>query len=170
MKPAPPVTRIFIPYTLYLVPEVLDGVAESLLEPDLRLPAEEGPRARDVGLALLRVVDRQRPEHDLAPRVRERLDALGKLEDRHLRRVATVDRAAVVRPEQPHDALDQVGDEAEDARLRAVAVDGDGLAAQRLGDEVRPHAPVAQPHARSVRVEDAHDARRDAVRAVIGHG
>ena len=54
-------------------------------------------RARaDVGLADLGVVDRKRAEHDLAPGAGEAEDALGQLEQRHLVRVADVDR--VVRP------------------------------------------------------------------------
>ena len=60
-------------------------------------------------------------------------------------------------------------DVAEAARLRAVAVDRERLAAQRLHDEVRDDAAVARPHARAVGVEDADDARVDAVVAVVRH-
>src|SRR3954452_19374470 len=44
---------------------VLDRLAEAVAQPALRLPAEQVPRARDVRLAHLRVVDRQRLEDDL---------------------------------------------------------------------------------------------------------
>ena len=59
---------------------------------------------------------------------------------------------------------------AEAARLLAVAVDGQRLAAQGLADEVGHDAAVVQAHARAIGVEDAHDARLHAVRAVVGHG
>jgi hypothetical protein len=58
---------------------------------------------------------------------------------------------------------DLVVDVAEAAGLAAVAVDRQRLAAQRLHDEVRHHAPVVDLHARPVGVEDAHDAHVDAV-------
>ena len=89
---------------------------------------------------------------------------------RDLVRVAEVDRLVEVGEQQPVDALDQVGDVAEAARLRAVAVDGERLAAQRLAHEVRQHPAVVEPHALAVGVEDADDVRVDAVDAVVGHG
>ena len=68
---------------------------------------------------------------------------------------------------QPHEALDQVVDVAERARLRAVAVDRDRLAVQRLDDEVRHHAAVVGVHARAVGVEDARDLDVELVLAVV---
>ena len=61
-------------------------------------------------------------------------------------------------------------DVAKAARLRAVAVDGQRLAAQGLAHEVRHHPAIVEPHARAVGVEDADDVRVDAVVAVVGHG
>ena len=52
----------------------------------------------------------------------------------------------------------------------AVAVDGEGLAAERLADERGNGAAVGEPHPRSVRVEDTHDARVEPVVPVIRHG
>jgi hypothetical protein len=68
---------------------------------------------------------------------------------------------------QAHEALDQIVDVAERARLRAVAVDRDVLPAQGLDDEVRDDAPVVRVHARAVGVEDADDADIDLVLAVV---
>ena len=57
---------------------------------------------------------------------------------------------------------------AEAARLQAVAVDGEGLAAQRLHHEVGDDAAVVGLEARAVGVEDAHHVGVDAVVAVVG--
>ena len=42
--------------------------------------------------------------------------------------------------------------------------------AERLGDEIRDDATVAQPHARAVGIEDADDAGVHAMGSVVGHG
>ena len=70
--------------------------------------------------------------------------SFGELQHGHLARVADVHRRRLVAPEEAEDALDQVGDVAEAARLRAVAVDRERLAAQRLRDEVRDDAAVVR--------------------------
>ena len=72
--------------------------------------------------------------------------------------------------EQSHDALDEIVHVAERPGLRAVAVHGEGLAAERLHDEVRHHATIMRSHARSVRVEDAYDASIEIMVAMIRHG
>ncbi len=59
---------------------------------------------------------------------------------------------------------------AEAPRLHAVAVDGDRLVHEGLGDEVRERAPVVEPHALPERVEDPNDPRLELVDAVVGHG
>ena len=51
-------------------PEVVDRPDEPFLERDLRFPLQQGASARDVRLADLRVVDRQRAVDDGALRVR----------------------------------------------------------------------------------------------------
>jgi hypothetical protein len=66
-------------------------------------------------------------------------------------------------------ALDQVGDVAEAARLAAAAVHGDRLVGDRLAQERRHGAAVEGAHARAVRVEDAHDRGVDALLAVVRH-
>ena len=75
----------------------------------------------------------------------------------------------LVRIQQAHDAIHQVVHVAEGARLLAVAVDGERLSEQGLLEEVGQGAAVLQVHARAVGVEDAHDARIHAVKAVVGH-
>ena len=62
-------------------------------------------------------------------RADQRDDRSRDLLDRHLVRIADVHRLVGVRLHQPQDAVDQVGDVAEAARLRAVAEHGDVLAA-----------------------------------------
>src|SRR5438128_10806997 len=53
--------------------------SEPLLQLDLQLPAEHLPRARDVGLPNLRIVDRKRLVHDLARRAGHPEHRLGQL-------------------------------------------------------------------------------------------
>src|SRR5687767_8754493 len=72
--------------------EGFDRAPEAVFELHLRLPAEHLARARDVGLAHVRVVDREGLEDDLALGARDPDDRLGELEQRHLGRVAKVDR------------------------------------------------------------------------------
>ena len=69
--------------------------------------------------------------------------------------------------EQLVDAVHLVGDVGEAARLRAVAVERDRLAAERLEDEVGDDSPVVRMHARAVGVEDAGDLDPDLVLAVV---
>src|SRR5581483_5037797 len=98
---------------------------QTLLELDLRLPAEDLLRAGDVRLAHLRVVHRQRLEDDLARRPRHLQHGLRKLEDRELARVAEVDRQVLAALREQHEPAYEVVDVAEAARLRAAAVDGE---------------------------------------------
>ncbi len=65
--------------------------------------------------------------------------------------------------EEPVDSLHLVLHEAEGARLAPVAVDGEGLAAQRLDDEVGDDAAVAGSHAGSVGVVREHAVAREEV-------
>src|SRR6266536_4016530 len=63
---------------------------ETLFELDLRLPAQDLPGPRDVGLPDLRIGHRQCLVDDLAARVDQLEQRLGELEDRELARVADV--------------------------------------------------------------------------------
>ena len=91
-----------------LSPEVLERLGQPLFEPDLRLPAEQRAGAGDVGLAHFGVVFRQRPVDDLARRSRHLDDRPRDLLDRHLVRVADVDRVVLVRVRQPEDAVHEI--------------------------------------------------------------
>src|ERR671936_1074565 len=66
--------------------------SEPLLQLDLRLPAEHLPRTGDVGLAHLRIVDRERLVHHFAGRARHPQHCLRELVERELARVADVHR------------------------------------------------------------------------------
>ena len=81
------ITRTIEPLT-----EIIDRARDSFFEFHLRFPAENLLRARDVGLAHLRVVHRQRLVFDPRFRAGDADDLLGELFDRHLARVADVDR------------------------------------------------------------------------------
>src|SRR5256884_8714251 len=133
-----------------------------------RLPAEGRGGPAGLRLADLWIVRRERPKDDLTPGAGEAEDALGELEERHLLWVAEVDRIVHGRPHEAPEAVDQVGDVLERARLRAVAEDGQWLAGERLRDERGNRAPVVDPHGRAKGVEDAGDPRVHAGGAVVG--
>jgi hypothetical protein len=61
---------------------------------------------------------------------------LGQLEQRHLARIADIDRVVHGRVHEPPDALDEIGHVGERARLGAVAVHGQRLAPQGLAMKV----------------------------------
>src|SRR5206468_4248917 len=119
--------------------------------------------------ANLRIVHRQGSFDDVALAPRQREYPLGELPHRELVRVANVGRIGAAVLEQADDALDEIVHIAEGTRLRAVTVHGERLAAQRLHDEVRYDAPIVRTHAGAIGIEDAHDARVEAVIAMIGH-
>ena len=102
---------------------------------------------------------RQVTVDDAARRARHPDDRARDLLDRHLPRVADVDRVVHVGQHQPDDAVHQIGDVAEAARLRAVAENRDVLVPQRLRHERGHGASVVEPHPRAVGVEDADDLR-----------
>src|SRR4051794_21512123 len=68
----------------------VEQAAEALLEPDLGLPPQHLARPRDIRLAHLGIVHRQRLEDDVARRARCLHDGLGELQERHLLGVADV--------------------------------------------------------------------------------
>ena len=142
---------------------------EAVVERDLRLPAEQLAGARDVGLALLRVVGRQRLVDDLAAAAPDLDHLLGQLEQGELLRVADVHRHVLAALGQQDQPADQVVDVTEAPRLRSVAEDGERLLLHRLADEGRDRATVVGAHPRAVGVEDPDDRRVHALLAVVGH-
>src|SRR4051794_1199749 len=110
---------------------------EPLPQLDLRLPAEDLASERDVRLADLRVVGRQRLVDDLRSGPGDLDHGLRELEQRELVGIADVDRLVVAGLGEPDDAVDEVGYEAERARLRAVAEHGDRPVLERLAEEGR---------------------------------
>src|SRR4051794_18860417 len=69
-------------------PERGHHAAQSLLERDPGVPPEDLLRPGDVRLSLLRIVDGQRLEEDLALRSADAKDGLRELEQRELVRIA----------------------------------------------------------------------------------
>ena len=105
----------------------------------------------------------------LSPVIGYHLKACPKSVDHYkLAGVAEVDRADEVfgHAHQAHEAFDQVVHIAKRAGLHAVAVEGDGLALQRLDDEVAHHAAVVGAQG-PLGVEDARDLDVHAVLAAV---
>src|SRR5436190_3433063 len=149
--------------------EIGDRALETRLQRGARLPIEHAFRLRDVGTALDRIVDRQCLVGDFRARSRQIDDHLRQLGDRGLDRIAEIHRPdhRVGRVHHPQEALDQIVDIAEGARLRAIALQRDRLVLERLHDEIGDDPPVIGVHARTVGVEDPHHADADLVLAVI---
>mmetsp|Transcript_4992 Transcript_4992/g.16733 ORF Transcript_4992/g.16733 Transcript_4992/m.16733 type:complete len:322 (+) Transcript_4992:2055-3020(+) len=148
--------------------EVVDGLLEALVEGHLGLPLDEVLRESDVRSPLLGVVVGQGLVDDLGLGARQLDGLLRELLDGEFARVAKVHRANVlILVHKPHNALDEVVHVAEGPRLRAVPVDGDVLAVERLHDEVGHHAAVVRVHARAVGVEDADHAHVHVVLPVV---
>src|SRR5215210_3265536 len=108
---------------------------QPLFELDLRLPAEDLLRARDVGSSNLGVVDRQRLVDDLARGPRDADHRLREIAHGALTGVAEVHGQAFPARREQEDAADQVVDVAEAPRLRAVAEHRQRLVRERLPDE-----------------------------------
>src|SRR6266508_4826800 len=142
---------------------------QTLLELDLRLPAENLRGARDIRLADLRVVDRKRLVDDLAGRVGQPADGPGELQDRELVRVAKVHGIVLAALSEQDDPADQVVHVAEAPCLRAVAVDGQRLVRERLTDERRDRTPVVRPHSTPVGIKNSNDRRVHVLLAVVRH-
>src|SRR5690242_16821497 len=84
--------------------------SEPLLQLDLRLPAENLLRPRDVRLADLGIVDRQRLVDDLARGARDAKHGLGELVERELARVPDVHRQVLAALGEQHQPADEVVD------------------------------------------------------------
>ena len=136
-----------------------DHVGEDLVERSRRRPPDRGADLLDRRLAVEHLLHRAvgedllvRHEHDLRRALGLRAHALGEVVDRDpLLRADVVDLARG-RPlvHEPHEPANGVGDVAEAARLRAVAVHLERPAGERGLDEARDHHPVltALPRAR----------------------
>ena len=136
---------------------VPDHLLEAHAHRPARLPFERGLGARGVRAALLRVILRQAlvDDVDLAGRgdavgalhvLDDVADEAGEFEDGELVAVAEVDRPRLARVHERDQAVDEVVDVLERARLRAVAVHGQVLAAQGLHDKVGDDAAVERVH------------------------
>mmetsp|Transcript_12336 Transcript_12336/g.31881 ORF Transcript_12336/g.31881 Transcript_12336/m.31881 type:complete len:224 (-) Transcript_12336:663-1334(-) len=147
-----------LPNLFELLCEILDRVAEALLDRHLWLPTNVLASHGDVGLALLGIVRGLGPVHNGRVGFCLLDYQLSKLFDRVLVRVAEVARLVVVRVHELEEALDKVVYVLEGARGLAVPVDGDVLALEGLDDEVGHHTPVVRVHARPEGVENPRDA------------
>ncbi len=142
---------------------------QALLQRNARPPSHHFSGKANVGLALLGVVGRQGLVDEFGLRACERRDGVGELNHGELAGVAEVDRASEVfgLVHQAHEAFDEVVHITKRAGLRAVAVEGDALALQRLDDEVTHYAAVVGVDVRAVGVEDARDLDVHAVLAAV---
>jgi hypothetical protein len=73
----------------------------------------------------------------------------------------------VIGVHEADDDFDEVVDVAKRASLRAVSVDGDGMAKEGLDDEVRDNPPVIRMHTGAIGVENATDSYLDAMGSVV---
>ena len=133
------------------------------------LPAQDLLGQRDIGLAHLRVIGRERLEDDLRLRARDLDHRLRELQQRELVGVADVDRLVVARLGEGDHPSDEIVDVAERPRLRSVAEDGDRAILERLAQERRDRAAIVGAHPGAVGVEDPDDCRVHALLAVVGH-
>src|SRR5947209_6777667 len=86
--------------------EVVDRFRDSFLEFHFRLPFQHLLRAGDVGLAHFRVVHREWLVFDLRFRPGDPDNFLGELFDRHLARVADVNRLVKIAHREPENSVD----------------------------------------------------------------
>jgi len=144
-------------------------VLEAFFEVNLRLPSKELAGLGDIGLSLLRIVRRKWLEDNLGLRVDDVLDSVGKLKNGVFSRVSDVDRAHVVSVHKADESIHLVVNVAEAASLVTLTVNGDGLVAKRLDNEVADNTAIIFKHARTVGVEDTGDADLKIVLAVVLH-
>src|SRR5258708_24697690 len=148
---------------------LLDRALQAVAQRDLGGPAEQFLGQGDVRAALLGVVDRQRLEDDLRAGTGQLPDRLREFQQSELVRISDVHRIMITGLGQGDDAPDEIADVTEGARLATVAEDRDRAGGQSLAQEGRDRAAVVGAHAASVRVEDPHYRRVDALLAVVGH-
>ena len=86
--------------------KVFDCLLDSFLELDLRFPVENFFRAADIWLAHFRVVHWQWLMFDCRSRPSYADDFIGELFDRHLARVADVDRLMKIAHREPENSVD----------------------------------------------------------------
>uniref|UniRef100_A0A0N4Z812 Transcriptional regulator n=1 Tax=Parastrongyloides trichosuri TaxID=131310 RepID=A0A0N4Z812_PARTI len=138
-----------------------DGEGQPFRQSDLGLPAQACPGPADVRAALQGIIDRQIAVNRSGARSAGQPNGVGQFGDRHLVRIADVDGlwAQIGHGIKAQQRRHGIGDIAEGAGLRAIAVNGDRLARQSLGDEIGDHPPVVGRHAGAIGVENAGDAR-----------
>ena len=119
--------------------------SQSFGQTDRRLPAQQPLGQRDVGLTPRRVIQWQGFEHDRGGGPRNGQHFADQFKDGDLGWVANVDRPddfGLVQCEKPADLIVHV---AEAAGLGSVAIDGERLALERLGQQVGNDAAVMGP-------------------------
>src|SRR6202158_5124287 len=150
--------------------EIVERLAQAGFEIDFWLPSQQLPGLADVGAALFGIILRQWFIANRALRSRYFQNHLRAFQNSKFVGIADVHRKMFVGFREAHEAVDLVTDVTEAARLIAVAVDGEGFAAQGLLHEIRDDPSVVKLHARSVGIEDADDVRIHVVIAAVGHG
>ena len=118
-------------------------------------PAQFPLRQGDVRASPVRVVGGGWDVLQHRARGRHPPDQLGQPAHRDLLGVPDVDRTGVFTTGHRQQAAHRVRHVAQRSGLLPISGDGDGVASQRLGDEVRHHPSVVRAHVRAVGVEDA---------------
>jgi hypothetical protein len=156
---------------------IADHFLETHTDSPTRLPLQTLFGTRSIWSPLLRVIRRQTFMNDLDAAFEfhtilrlhlldDVADEFCELEDREFVWVADVDGASLGRVHKRNKPVDEIVDVLEGARLRAIAVHGQILAAERLDDEVGYDTTIERVHARAIRVENTRNADIDVVLAV----
>jgi len=134
---------------------------QSLAQTDFGQPLQQLARARNIGPAPSRVLERQRSIFDDKRDARNICYNGSQLRDRDFFGISEVERqvARTIAFGGAHNAVDKIVNVTKRSRLLSVACDRKGLAIKRGGKKCRDDASVVNPHSRSVRVKNANDAR-----------
>ena len=148
--------------------EVSDGGFQSVREGDRWFPCQFPLCDGDIGSPLAGIVDRQWPMDDLRSGAGDRDDLFGQIAHGKFSRIAEIDGRPYGRliSHKAKEAVDQIGDIAERARLGPITIDCDVLAFERLYDEIGNDTAVIRAHARSIGIEDTRNPDVDAMLGV----
>src|ERR1700730_2945170 len=84
-------------------------------------------------------------------------------------RLCSPNRAVMFAQRKTEDPLDQIRNITETPRLSPITEDRERFIFQRLADKRWHNTTVAQPHPRTIRIEDTDDLRVNAMKTMVGH-
>jgi hypothetical protein len=149
--------------------EVFERELQAAAKADGRLPLEDRSCPGNIGTPLRGIVLRKRFVANPAAGPGDEENFTGAPQNVPLFRVADVDGKMFLGAGKAENAVDQIGDVAETARLAAVAIDREVLFEECLHHEVRDDPAVSGLQPRAVGIEDPHHPCVDAVVSMISH-